>query len=98
MTDPTPAAPGGQPPSPPPPGPEDAARPAASGEPRHGADPATPTGRDQHTIALLAPERAVRRVPPGGRVCALEAIPGVYHIELEAVRPQIVPGTEGVVD
>jgi segregation and condensation protein B len=41
VTDPTPAAPGGQPASPPPPGPEDAARPVASGEPRHVADPAT---------------------------------------------------------
>src|SRR4029453_14315910 len=50
MTDPTPPPPRRPPPppppaappaSPPPPGPEDAARPAASGEPRHAADPAT---------------------------------------------------------
>jgi segregation and condensation protein B len=41
MTDPTPAAPGGQPDSPTPRGAEDAARRPASGEPRPGADPAT---------------------------------------------------------
>src|SRR5262249_36911883 len=63
----------------------------------HGSGPATPTGRDQHTIALLAPERAVRRVPPCLRVRALEAIPGVDHVELEAVRLQVIPEAEGVV-
>ena len=41
MTDPTPAAPGGQPDPPPPPDAEDAARLPASGEPRPTADPAT---------------------------------------------------------
>src|SRR5262249_17449750 len=60
--------------------------------------PTTPTGHEQHTVGLLPLQtNRGRDGARKGRVCPREAIAEVHHVKLEAVRLQVVPETESVV-